>query len=134
MGKASPTRGEAGGERRSHAVGQPFGICTTSIREAGVTLSAFTCSFISDAELCCEHVGQQAALLWVGAYPEPTPAPQGGFAPCPRRILFGCPRIAWLAARTEARWELAMIGNRRGAFSPPGQGSSARIKFQLCNF
>ena len=45
------------------------------VREAGVTLSAFTRSFISDAELCCEHIGQQAALLWVGAKPEPTPAP-----------------------------------------------------------
>jgi hypothetical protein len=30
-------------------------------------LSAFMRSFINDAELCCEHIGQQAALLWVGA-------------------------------------------------------------------
>ena len=36
------------------------------VRKAGVTLSAFTCSFISDAELCCEHISQQAALLWDG--------------------------------------------------------------------
>ena len=30
-------------------------------------LSAFMRSFINDAELCCEQIGQQAALLWVGA-------------------------------------------------------------------
>ena len=41
------------------------------VREAGVTLSAFMCSFISDAELCCEHIGQQAALLWGGATRSP---------------------------------------------------------------
>jgi hypothetical protein len=55
-----------GSEPRSHAVDQPFDMHNLA-REAGVTLSAFTCSFISDAELCCEHISQQAALLWDGA-------------------------------------------------------------------
>src|SRR5262245_52036390 len=82
-GKASPARGEA----RTLNLGampsvSPFDMHNL-VREAGVTLSAFTCSFISDAELCCEHVGQQAALLWVGAYPEPTPAPQRGLRAVP---------------------------------------------------
>jgi hypothetical protein len=34
-------------------------------------LSAFMRSFINDAELCCEHIGQQAALLWGGATRSP---------------------------------------------------------------
>ncbi len=45
-------------------------------------LSAFMRSFINDAELCCEQIGQQAALLWVGANPEPTPAPARAGAFC----------------------------------------------------
>jgi hypothetical protein len=41
------------------------------VGEAGVMLSAFMRSFINDAELCCEQIGQQAALLWVGATRSP---------------------------------------------------------------
>jgi len=94
------------------------------VREAGVTLSAFTCSFISDAELCCGTSVNSQRSCGAGN-PEPTPAPQtGAFAPCPRRFLLGCPpAVAWLAARTEAPMELAM----RRAFSPP-PGSRARRK------
>jgi hypothetical protein len=71
-------------------------------------LSAFMRSFINDAELCCEHIGQQAALLWVGASRCPLLPRKRGFRAVPSAPLLGYPHIAWLAARTEARMELAM--------------------------
>jgi hypothetical protein len=64
------------------------------VREAGVTLSAFTRSFISDAELCCEHIGQPAALLWVDASRCPLLPLTGAFAPCPRRLFARLPPLS----------------------------------------
>ena len=55
-------------------------------------LSAFMRSFINDAELCCEHVGQQAALLWVGASRCPLLPRKRGFRAVPSALLLGCPR------------------------------------------
>jgi hypothetical protein len=82
-------------------------------REAGVTLSAFTCSFISDAE----HMLQ--------AHPSTCSSSCGSGQPvahsCPAILTRGLvlavpsasltrpsPTVAWLAAGTEAHKELAI--------------------------
>ena len=49
-------------------VDQPLRICTTLLREAGVTRSALTCSFVSYAEpLLQAHPVNLQKLPWVGA-------------------------------------------------------------------
>jgi hypothetical protein len=62
-------------------------------------LSAFMRSFINDAELCCEHIGQQAALLWVGASRCPLLPRKRGFRAVPSAPLLGCPRCRMVSGK-----------------------------------